>query len=137
MSWTNELYRVYDLAVEAGIDMLPISHSTANAQIEITVSEEGEFIEAAAVEKENAVTVRTEDAEYAADCVFVLRPSVAPATLLPGLETEGAAVRHDEKMRTSVPRVCVAGDAAGGPKQVAKAVGEGCVAALSLAEDLR
>ena len=96
----------------------------------VSISREG-------LKKENAVTVRTEDAEYAADCVFVLRPSVAPATLLPGLETEGAAVRHDEKMRTSVPRVCVAGDAAGGPKQVAKAVGEGCVAALSLAEDLR
>lgn len=72
MSWTNELYRVYDLAVEAGIDMLPISHSTANAQIEITVSEEGEFIEAAAVEKENAVTVIpvTEDSAARTSGIF-------------------------------------------------------------------
>ena len=89
------------------------------------------------IEKDSKVTVKTEDGEYTGDCVFVLRPTVAPATLLPGLETDGAAIRHDEKMRTSVPRVCVAGDAAGAPLQVAKAVGDGCVAAYSLVEDLK
>ena len=88
-------------------------------------------------EKGSAVTVQTEDGEYAGDCVFVLRPTVAPTTLLPGLETEGAAIRHDEKLRTSVPRVCVAGDAAGAPLQVAKAIGDGCIAAYSLVEDLK
>ena len=41
MSWTNELYRVYELAsvTDEGRGMLPISHSTANAQIEVTISE--------------------------------------------------------------------------------------------------
>lgn len=59
MSWTNELYKVYELAVgtEEGSDMLPISHSTANAQIEVTVNEAGEFVRAALVDKENAVTI--------------------------------------------------------------------------------
>lgn len=59
MSWTNELYRVYELAVgtEAEKDMLPISHSTANAQIEITVNEDGDFVNAAVVDKENAETI--------------------------------------------------------------------------------
>ncbi|HRR76151.1 MAG TPA: type I-C CRISPR-associated protein Cas8c/Csd1, partial [Ruminococcus sp.] len=56
MSWTNELYKVYELA-ETDKDMLPISHSTANAQIEVTVSEEGEFVSASAVDKENTVTI--------------------------------------------------------------------------------
>ncbi len=88
-------------------------------------------------EKGNAVIVRTEDQEYTGACVFVLRPTVAPATLLPGLQTEGAAIRHDEKLHTSIPRVCVAGDAAGAPLQVAKAVGDGCIAAYTLTEDLR
>ena len=93
----------------------------------------------AAVERADGtqIRVRTEDSAYTADCVFILRPAVAPGTLLPGLTTDGAAIRHDEKMRTSVPRVCVAGDAAGAPLQVAKAVGDGCIAALSLAEDLK
>lgn len=59
MSWTNELYRVYELAAgtDDGKDMLPISHSTANAQIEVTVSENGEFVRAVAVGKEKAVTI--------------------------------------------------------------------------------
>lgn len=59
MSWTNELYRVYELAVgtDDGKNMLPISHSTANAQIEVTVSEDGEFRGAAEVSKADAVTV--------------------------------------------------------------------------------
>ena len=91
------------------------------------------------IEKEGkTVRVTLEGGEKAeADCVFVLRPTVAPSTLLPGLETEGSAIRHDEKMHTSIPRVCVAGDAAGAPLQVAKAVGDGCVAAYSLSEDLK
>lgn len=56
MSWTNELYRVYELA-EGDEKMLPISHSTANAQIEVTITEEGGFVSASLVSKEDARTV--------------------------------------------------------------------------------
>lgn len=59
MSWTNELYRVYELAVstEDGSTMLPISHSTAQAQLTVTVTEDGEFVGAEIVSKENAKTI--------------------------------------------------------------------------------
>ena len=59
MSWTNELYRVYELAVSTkdGNSMLPISHSTAQAQIEVTVDEDGEFVRASLVSKDDAKTV--------------------------------------------------------------------------------
>lgn len=58
MSWTNELYKVYELASSKdGNSMLPISHSTAQAQIEITISQNGEFICAAEVDKINARTI--------------------------------------------------------------------------------
>lgn len=62
MSWTNELYKVYELASKSGTEdteknILPLSHSTANAQIEIVIGQDGEFLEAAAVSKNNAVTV--------------------------------------------------------------------------------
>lgn len=59
MGWTNELYRVYELvyASEKGRSLLPISHSTANAQVEITISEAGDFINAAIVDKDNAETI--------------------------------------------------------------------------------
>ena len=59
MSWTNELYKVYELAVgtKGGESMLPISHSTAQAQIEITINEDGEFVSAEIVDKANATTI--------------------------------------------------------------------------------
>ena len=68
--------------------------------------------------------------------VFILRSAVAPADLLPGLATEHGVIKVDRQMRTSLPGVFAAGDCTGGPLQVAKAVGEGHVAALAACEYL-
>ena len=62
MSWTNELYAIYDLALnieEAGDGkaILPVSHSTQNAQIELTISESGDFVDAQKIDKAEAVTI--------------------------------------------------------------------------------
>lgn len=62
MSWTNELYEVYDLALNIKPDgdekpLLPISHSTQNAQIEVTITENGEFVTASKIEKDYAETI--------------------------------------------------------------------------------
>ncbi len=62
MSWTNELYQIYEhncgRKFEPGEPrMLPISHSTANAQIEITIDEDGVFLHTAAVDKSDAETI--------------------------------------------------------------------------------
>lgn len=86
--------------------------------------------------EEQAAGVRTDQGDVASDGVFILRPTVAPSRLLTSLKTEKNAVWHDAAMRTSVPLVYVAGDAAGAPYQIAKAVGEGNIAALSLAQDI-
>ena len=66
--------------------------------------------------------------------VFILRPSVAPADLLPGLALDNGYIQVDRNMATSVPGVFAAGDCAGLPLQVSKAVGEGLVAGLRAAE---
>ena len=61
MSWTNELYQVYEN--NCGKDdekavLLPVSHSTANAQIEVILSEKGSFVSAIRIEnKEDSVTI--------------------------------------------------------------------------------
>ena len=52
------------------------------------------------------------------------------------LETEEGYIRVDRRMATNVEGVFAAGDCTGGPLQVAKAVGEGHVAALSACEYL-
>ncbi|MCH5206561.1 MAG: type I-C CRISPR-associated protein Cas8c/Csd1 [Oscillospiraceae bacterium] len=68
MSWTEELYKVYDQ--QCGVEhndgkvLLPISHSTANAQIEVTLREDGSFVTARALTKEegqNTIIPVTED----------------------------------------------------------------------------
>ena len=77
--------------------------------------------------------VRTENGAYEADGVFVLREAVAPDTLVPGLETEGAHVTVNRKMETNLPGVYACGDLTGLPYQYVKAAGEGNVAAVSAA----
>ena len=75
--------------------------------------------------------VSTESGRYAADGIFVLREAVAPAQLVPGLETDGSHVKTDRSMATNIPGLFVCGDIAGPPYQYIKAAGEGNVAALS------
>ncbi len=71
--------------------------------------------------------------DFAADGIFVMRPVVAMTQLLPELNTEKGMVKVDQDMATNVPGVYAAGDMVGGPLQVAKAVGEGNIAALAIA----
>ena len=60
MSWANELYQIFENfhdRTDFSKRMLPISHSTAKAQIEITIREDGTFSSAKLVEKEDSETV--------------------------------------------------------------------------------
>ena len=61
-------------------------------------------------------------------CVFVLRPSLAPTSLFPGLELDGGYIKTDRDMATNLPGLFAAGDCIGAPLQVAKAVGDGMIA---------
>ena len=65
--------------------------------------------------------------------VFLLRPTMAPTDLFPGLATDNGYVTVDRRMTTNLPGLFAAGDCTGGPLQVAKAVGEGLVAGQSAA----
>lgn len=65
------------------------------------------------------------------DCIFILRESIAPATLLEGLQMDANHVAVDRACRTNIPGVFAAGDITGTPYQYAKAAGEGNVASLS------
>ncbi|MBU5625330.1 NAD(P)/FAD-dependent oxidoreductase [Oscillibacter sp. MSJ-2] len=78
-------------------------------------------------------SIRVDGTEYAVDGVFILRPTVAPADLIPGLETAGGFVTVDEAMATNLPGLYAAGDCTGLPLQLARAVGQGLVAGQSAA----
>lgn len=67
------------------------------------------------------------------DGIFFAKNSTPPESLLFGLETDGRNIIVDRSMATNLPGVFAAGDCTGAPFQIAKAVGEGLVAALSAA----
>ncbi len=69
--------------------------------------------------------------EHRVDCVFIIKDTVSVTKLVPGLEYVQGGVAVDRHMATNVPGVFAAGDCTGKPFQLAKAVGEGNVAALS------
>lgn len=78
-----------------------------------------------------SVTVDGVTAE--AEGLFILRPTMAPTEIFPGLAVENGYVTVDRKMQTNLPGVFAAGDCTGGSLQVSKAVGEGLVAGQSAA----
>ena len=67
--------------------------------------------------------------ETPCDGVFLLRSSIAPARLAPGLALEGGYIKVDGRMATNLRGVYAAGDCTGQPLQLAKAVGQGQAAA--------
>lgn len=68
MSWTDELYKVYEQQCKnkgmSEVVLLPVSHSTANTQIEVKLKADGTFDSATALSKEegrNTIIPVTED----------------------------------------------------------------------------
>lgn len=65
------------------------------------------------------------------DGVFFLKQAVSADVLLFGLKTENGSISVDRKMQTNIDGCFAAGDCTGTPYQIAKAVGEGNIAAHS------
>jgi thioredoxin reductase (NADPH) len=65
------------------------------------------------------------------DGIFILRDTISPATLIPGIMTDHNHIKVDRTMKTSIPGCYAAGDVTGKPYQYLKAAGEGNIAALS------
>ena len=65
------------------------------------------------------------------DGVFLLRESLSPKQLVPGLNFENNRIVVNRNMETNIPGCFAAGDCVGAPYQYIKAAGEGNIAALS------
>ena len=68
------------------------------------------------------------------DGLFILRNAVVPGTLVPGIETDGPHIVVNRRQETNIPGIYAAGDCTGRPYQIAKAVGEGNIAAHEMLE---
>ena len=78
-----------------------------------------------------ATSLLADEKKYPFSGIFILRSSVAPSKLLPELAFSGNFLVTDEKQATGIPGVFAAGDCTGAPLQIAPALGEGLIAALS------
>lgn len=72
MSWLYNLYKTYEMNTEQigktvkkrndkEYTLLPISHTTQNAHIEVTIDEDGDILQATVLEKENTIIPCTEE----------------------------------------------------------------------------
>jgi thioredoxin reductase (NADPH) len=68
------------------------------------------------------------------DGVFILHNSLAPTTLLKGIETQEGFIKVSRLMETNIPGLFAGGDCTGVPLQIAKAVSEGLIAAQQAAK---
>lgn len=92
----------------------------------VTYYEKPRKVEIKGKEKVTSVVIDGEESQV--DGVFVLRPSLAPSDLFPGIELDGNYIRVNREMETNLQGLFAAGDCTGTPLQVAKAVGEGMIA---------
>ncbi|MCL2136384.1 MAG: NAD(P)/FAD-dependent oxidoreductase [Coriobacteriia bacterium] len=98
----------------------------------VSINGDGQKVEGASYR----LRTTNEQQDIGCQAVFVLRPSIAPEALLGGLRLDDGFIHINKDMSTSVAGVFAAGDCTGKPHQIAKAVGEGQVAALAADEYL-
>ena len=102
--------------------------------------EEVEVDETIEVVKDIPVRIEGEDkvsklilknSEIQTDGLFILRDSLSPDKLVPGLKVTNNHIEVDRLMATNIPGCFAAGDVVGKPYQYIKAAGEGNIASLS------
>lgn len=71
------------------------------------------------------------NSEIETNAVFILKDSISPGQLVPGLNIEDGHILVDRLMKTNIPGCFAAGDCVGKPYQYIKAAGEGNIASLS------
>ncbi|MCT8976453.1 NAD(P)/FAD-dependent oxidoreductase [Clostridium sp. CX1] len=81
--------------------------------------------------KDRVTKVVLKEREIITDGVFVLKDSVAPNQLVPGLLVENDHIKVDLNMQTNLSGCFAAGDCTGKPYQYMRAAGQGQVAALN------
>lgn len=81
-----------------------------------------------------ADTLVADGVEYKTDCIFILKDTLSPESLISGIDSERGIIKTDSAGNTNIKGIFAAGDCTGAPYQIAKAVGDGNIAALAACE---
>ncbi|MVX63020.1 thioredoxin reductase [Clostridium chromiireducens] len=77
--------------------------------------------------------LKLNNSEIDTDGIFILRDSISPGQLVPGIILADNHIEVDRMMKTNIPGCFAAGDVVGKPYQYIKSAGEGNIAGLSAA----
>lgn len=100
----------------------------------VKVNESIEIIKDTPVEiigEDKVSKLRLKNSEIITDGIFILRDSISPGQLVPGLKIIDNHIEVDRLMKTNINGCFAAGDIVGKPYQYIKSAGEGNIAALS------
>ena len=103
---------------------------------EISVDSSIEIINDIPVEiigEDKVSKLKLKNSEIETDGIFILRDSISPGQLVPGLKIVDNHIEVDRLMKTNINGCFAAGDVVGKPYQYIKAAGEGNIASLSAA----
>ena len=107
---------------------IPLYKEKVNVKETITVVED---VPTAIEGEMKAEQLILKNQELTVDGIFILRESVLPEQLVPGLEMDGNHIAVNRRMETNLDGCFACGDIVGMPYQYIKSAGEGNVAALS------
>ena len=107
---------------------IPLYKEKVNVKEAITVVED---VPTAIEGKMKAEKLILKNQELTVDGIFILRESVLPEQLVPGLEMDGNHIAGNRRMETNLAGCFACGDIVGMPYQYIKSAGEGNVAAIS------
>ena len=77
----------------------------------------------------NKLVLRNQELDV--DGIFIIKDTVSPKYMVPGVEVDGPHIKCDKDMKTNIEGLYVAGDCAGKPYQYLKSAGQGQTAVLS------
>ena len=100
---------------------------------EVEVDDSIEIVKGIPVEvigEEKVKKLKLKDREIETDGIFILRDSVSPGQLVPGIKIVDNHIDVTRSMETSIKGCFAAGDVVGKPYQYIKSAGEGNIAAL-------
>lgn len=103
---------------------------------EVSVDSSIEIINDIPVEiigEDRVSNLKLKNSEIETDGIFILRDSISPGQLVPGLKIVDNHIEVDRLMKTNINGCFAAGDVIGRPYQYIKAAGEGNIASLSAA----
>ena len=108
---------------------IPLYKEKVNVKETITVVED---VPTAIEGEMKAEKLILKNQELTVDGIFILRESVLPEQLVPGLEMDGNHIAVNRRMETNLDGCFACGDIVGTPYQYIKSAGEGNVAAHSV-----